>query len=411
MTDNFYIITLKDMVELKIFYKKMDYLLTKIGKELSNGDYLFSIAKEIEHTFGNDLHLSHARIYEKSIDEFILVSSGFEIEEINPNSRIPLKAATIQFVLTYPIYIFDNPAHGSHIRINHPHEETIPVAFSVESHHNQWIFVFELRSGWIREEIEFCLNLVKTLLNYRLFSESVQNELEQAVKIQKSLLPTSIPQIPGFQIAGYSQPAVLVGGDFFDYCMNNEKSIVFYVGDASGHGIPAALMARDAVIGLRMGLENQMKMKIILQKLNLVIHRSVYSTGFVSLFFAKMNMHGDIYYVNAGHPSGLIIHKNKVIKLESTGLILGALPEISLEQAHAKLEPSDLLILYSDGILERTNKIGEFFDSHRLEQLLLKINYKSVNEILEEIFLAADEFGEGLKWDDDATIMAIKRNK
>lgn len=388
----------------------MDYLLTKIGNELSDSNYLYSIVKEIENTFGSVLHLSHGRIYEKNVDEFILISPHLDIDKTGPTSCIPLKTNTVQFVLTYPIYIFDNPEHGTHIRINHLDEYTIPVAFTVESHNNQWIFVFELRSGWIREEIEFCLNLIKTLLNYRLFSESVQNELEQAVKIQESLLPTFIPQISGYQIGGYSQPAVLVGGDFFDYFQKDEKSIVFYVGDASGHGIPAALMARDAVIGMRMGLENQMKMKNMLQKLNSVIYRSVYSTGFVSLFFAKMSTHGDLYYVNAGHPSALLIHNNEIKHLESTGLILGALPDIILEQSHAKLEPGDLLVLYSDGILERMNREGEFFGSQRLEQLLLKTKDNDVSEIIETVFLASDEFGDGLRWDDDVTVVVVKRN-
>ena len=134
------------------------------------------------------------------------------------------------------------------------------------------------------------------MLNYKLFSESVKSELEQAVHIQQSLLPTSALEYSGFEIFGRSQPAELVGGDLYDYYSYDKDGFGVCIGDASGHGIPAALMVRDVVTGLRMGLEKHMKMVHTLKKLNNVIYQSVYSTRFISLFYAEIESDGNIFY-------------------------------------------------------------------------------------------------------------------
>ncbi len=399
------------MVDLKNFYKKMDRLLAKIGWELSGSGYLTSIVKEIENTFGQDLHLSNGRIYEKNIDEFILIFPSFEFENIHLASSIPVMTDTVQLILNYRMYIFDNHNLASHIKFLHDEEYSVPVAFIVENRDKQWILAFELRSGWSREEIEFCLNAVRILLDYRLFSESIKTELEQAARIQKSLLPISAPNVPGYQIAGISQPAALVGGDFYDYFLYDDERFDCFIGDASGHGIPAALMARDAVIGLRMELEKHLNMIQVLKKLNSVIFRSVYSTGFITLFYAQINKDGNVRYVNAGHPSGFLVNRNKIQLLKSNSPIIGTLENISIKQSDINLLPGNLMVLLSDGILERHNKAGEFFGEERLKNLLLKTKNKNVHEILEKIFVEADEFGEDQKWDDDATIIVMKRIK
>ncbi len=396
------------MIDPKSFYKKMDSLLIEIGNEHSGSHYLLNIAKEVEKIFGSDLHLDTSRVYEKNTDEFILISPLQDFNETVFPLRISLKTQTIELIKIYRLYIFDSPDNYCHIKLIENNEYSIPAAFVVESRANEWIVVFELKSGWIREEIEFCLNLIRTLIDYKLFAASLQTELEQASKIQKSLLPACPPNIPGYRIAGFSQPAALVGGDFYDY-YKFENKFGFYMGDASGHGIPAALMARDAVIGLRMVLRNKLKIIPSLKKLNSVIAKSIYSTGFISFFFAEINNEGNIIYVNAGHPPAILIDENGIKKLDPTGPVLGAIPKISIEKICSQLSPESLLIIYSDGILERQNKEGEFYGEERLNQLVYKIRNLDVNDILEKIFLSVDEFGGDLKWEDDATIIVIKK--
>lgn len=397
------------MIEPKEFYRKLDSLLSKIGQEKTGQDFLFTIVKELENTFGKDLKIGNGYIYEKNGEQFTLISSPPEMGRSKIALELPIVSDAVQLILQSKTYIFDNPIVSIDSNIGSSKEYSIPAAITVHSQDNRWIFIFELKSGWIREEIEFCLNAVRTNLNHRLFSESVKSELEQAVQIQQSLLPTSSPEIPGYQIAGFSRPAELVGGDLYDYFQFDGEEFGFCIGDASGHGIPAALMARDVVIGLRMGLEKHMKMVHSLKKLNSVIYRSVYSTKFISLFYAEMETDGNLFYVNAGHPAPILLHGDEIIELESTNIVFGALPQIELRRSYAHINPNSVLVLFSDGILERENSQGEEFGEERLKQVIKDNKDKTANELLDLIFLTADEFGKGKNWDDDATVVVIKR--
>jgi hypothetical protein len=399
------------MIEPKEFYRKLDSLLSKINMVKSGSDFLFTIVEELGKTFGNDLHIGRGRVYEKNGDEYILVSSLSRQENVDIEASLSINSNTVQSILNSKTYIFDNPVFGTDIKSSPQREYAIPAAIIVHNQVQNWILLFELKSGWVREEIEFCLNAVRAVLNYRLLSESIKNEYEQAFLIQKSLLPTSSPKISGYQIAGHSQQAELVGGDLFDYYKFNEEEFGFCIGDASGHGIPAALMARDVIIGLRMGVENQMKMVHTLKKLNRVIYQSVYSTRFISLFYAEMETNGTLFYVNAGHPSPIMVYNNEVTELESTGLVFGALPEIDLRRSYIEIYPDSVLVLFSDGIVERQNTVGEEFGLALLKDVIIKNSDLDAEEIVNAIFLAANKFGGKRKWKDDATVVVIKRIK
>jgi len=184
------------------------------------------------------------------------------------------------------------------------------------------------------------------------------------------------------------------------------------IGDASGHGLPAALLVRDVVTGLRMGLEKHMEMVYTFEKLNKVIYRSVYSTSFISLFYAEIEKNGNIFYVNAGHPSPLLFSaRGKVSELESTGLIFGALPEIQLSRSFANMKSGDILVLYTDGIFERKNPFtGEDFGIEGIKKTVIENKDQTPEVILDKLFLNAFSFGLKRKWEDDATIMVIKKD-
>ena len=396
------------MLEPKTFYRKLDSLLNKIGQEKSGKDFLFTIVSELEKTFGTDLNIGNGRIYEERENEYVLIST-INKQSKHVMSQIPFDSEALQALLKSKTYIFDDPSLTIDKSINTLGEYRIPAAITVRSSEDRWIFVFELKSGWVREEIEFCLNAVRTVLNYRLTSESATNEMQQAAHIQQSLLPASVPEFPGFDIAGKSVPAELVGGDLFDYYTFDTDVCGICVGDASGHGLPAALLVRDVVTGLRMGLEKHFKMVYTFKKLNTVIHRSVYSTSFVSLFYGEVEKNGNILYVNAGHPAPLLFDNNNITELESTGLVFGALPEIDLLRGHAFIKPGNVLVLYTDGILERVNNKLEEFGSERLKKIVVDNLDKSANEIMEIIFEASHVFGNSKKWEDDATVVVIKR--
>ncbi len=396
------------MLDPKTFYRKLDSLLTKIGSVKSGKDFLFSISTELENTFGKDLRIGNGRIYEEKDNYYELVSFAGQLNSTYAKS-FKSNTEPVLALLKSKTYIFDNPSFTIDNSLYNQKEYKIPAAIHIISNESSWIFVFELKSGWIREEIELCLNAVRTMLNYRFVTEASQNDIEQAAQIQKSLLPSSAPEVAGLLIAGYSKPAELVGGDLYDYFVFDKEVFGVCIGDASGHGLPAALLVRDVVTGLRMGLEKHMKMVYTFKKLNNVIYRSVYSTRFISLFYAEIEKDGSILYVNAGHPSPLLYDGNNFIELNSTGLIFGALPEIELSRGYAKLSKDNILLLYTDGIIERKNSFNEEFGVTRLKNILMKNSNKDPQQILQSIFTEVNNFADSKFWEDDASLVVIKK--
>ncbi len=398
------------MLEPKYFYRKLDSLLASIGKEKTGQDFLFNILIKLQDSFGSDLQIRRGRIYQEVAANFELI---YPLEQgvIGYTDRIPSEMQEIQLILKSRLYIFDNPGASTPFKNFPGYEYSVPAAFVVNSPDQKYIFVFELMSGWVREEIEFCLNAVRRAVNYRLFSEAVIGEMQQAARIQQSLLASVPPSIPGWDIAARSKPAELVGGDLYDYFRFEAEDFGICFGDASGHGLPAALMVRDVVTGLRMGVEKHMKMVYTLKKLNEVIYRGSYSTSFISLFFAEFENNGNLFYANGGHPAPLIFKKNSIVELQPTGLIFGAFPDISIKRSFAHMDEGDILLLYSDGIIERQNANEEFYSINNVKSLVREHEDLGASELIELIFEEADRFGGGAKWEDDATLMVIKKIK
>jgi sigma-B regulation protein RsbU (phosphoserine phosphatase) len=398
------------VIQPKDLYRKLAALLENIDEGRTKDDFLFSVLAKFENSFAKDLHITNGRLYAEDHDQFLLMNAPNRQESAHLEGTIALDAEAAQLVIRNGSYIYNDPTLSINNQISMQREYTLPAAFTVRNPNRRWIFVFALERGWVREEVEFCLNAVRALLNFRLHSDAMTNDVQQAAVIQQSLLPSSPPYIAGYETAGRSQPAEVVGGDFFDFSVFDDDVFSVAIGDASGHGLPAALLVRDVVTGLRMGVEKEMKMAEAMQKLNRVIHRSTLSARFISLFYGEIESTGDIFYVNAGHPPPLLVHGSQVKQLKATGTILGAISEISLHRASTSFAPGAVLVLYSDGLLERRNDADEEFGLARLEKLIVQQQQKSAGKILEEIYQAVFAFGKQVQWQDDVTAVVIKKS-
>ena len=397
------------MIEPKTFYRDFDDLLKKIRLKKTGKNFLCSILNEVQNNFGEMLHIGNLRLYEDRGDTFILIRGS---ESKNGNTladQISLDSEAVQQVLKHGSYIYDGQNVSIDPQISKQDYYAIPAAIVIRSPEQRWIAVFELKAGWVRDEVNFSLNAIRTALNYRLYAEAIQTELEQAAQIQQSLLPRQSPQIPGYQIAARSQPTEIVGGDLHDFFEFGEDIFSVAIGDASGHGLPAALLVRDVVTGLRMGMERHLKMVHTLQKLNHVIYRSTYSSRFVSLFYGEIEKDGHLIFVNAGHPAPFLVQGETVQDLKATGLILGALPEITLHRSYAHMAPNSVLVLHSDGLFERENHQEEIYSIHRLKRLVIENQIEDAETILNSIFDEVDKFGNHSKWEDDSTLVVIQR--
>jgi sigma-B regulation protein RsbU (phosphoserine phosphatase) len=397
------------MIQPKDLYRELAALLANINDRSGEDDFLFSVLMKLENSFARDLHISNGRLYIEDLDRFLPVKPPDWLETSDSDGVIALDTEAVQHIMRNGSYIFNNPSALINNQTAEQGEYVIAAAFTVRNPENRWIIVFTLQSGWVREEVEFCLNAVRALLNFRLQSDAMKNDMQQAALIQQSLLPSSPPQIAGYETAGRSCPAEVVGGDFFDFSIFGDDVFSVAIGDASGHGLPAALLVRDVVTGLRMGVEKEMKMSEAMQKLNRVIHRSTLSTRFVSLFYGEIESNCNIFYVNAGHPPPLLVHGTQVRQLMATGTILGAVSEISLQRAFTCFEPGAVLVMYSDGLLERLNNDDEEFGLPRLTKLVVQHQQKSAQEIVDVIHQTVFDFGSQAKWQDDFTVVVVKK--
>jgi len=270
-------------------------------------------------------------------------------------------------------------------------------------------FFFALADGWVMEEVDFALNTVRAALGSRLTDERARGNLRQAAQIQQSLLLEEPPAFPGFDVACRTVPAEEVGGDFYDFYPMEAEMMGLAIGDASGHGLPAALLVRDVVTGLRMGLEKDLKISHVFRKLNRVIHRSNLSSRFVSVFYGELEANGNLVYLNAGHLPPLLFSEGEVQELTVGGTVVGPLPEAEFRRGVAHVKPGGVLGMCTDGILERRAPGGDFLEKEGLAALVREADGATARDLIDRIFAGAFEWGDGRPWEDDATAVVVRR--
>ena len=215
----------------------------------------------------------------------------------------------------------------------------------------------------------------------------------------------------GFDVSAFHVPCYQIGGDYYDFIELGENRIGIALGDVSGKGAGAALL----MASLRAFLSSLVKQKgplpSLLSELSDFIYRSSPYEKFITFFFAVLDTSsGRIRYVNAGHNPPLIVgHPKAVLRLDATGLPLGIFPESRYEEGDARIPPGGLLVIYTDGVTERSTASEEEFGENRLVKLLLTRQSAPAQKIAAEILDSVDEFASGEVPQDDMTLVVVKR--
>lgn len=249
--------------------------------------------------------------------------------------------------------------------------------------------------------------------SYQLELQKKQAELMIAADIQKSFLPERIPYLKGFDIAATTIPAKEVGGDFYDFIIQDEN-LQFVIADVSGKGVPAALfMALTRTIVRACATPHERAAERLSCANNIVVFdsRSVTSGMFVTLFFASLNQKDrSLVYANAGHNPPLLFRAAArcIEAMEVTGVALGMRADMEYEQRQLTLESGDILLLYTDGIVEAMNDKEELFGQNRLRSSLATATELSAQGILDSILHDLRQFTEGAEQSDDITAILIK---
>ena len=237
-------------------------------------------------------------------------------------------------------------------------------------------------------------------------------ELEQAAEIQRKLLPTTAPSVPGVALAGYNAPCRTVGGDYFDFLTYPDGRVAMLVGDVAGKGMPAALLMSSLQARVQVLFDAPGDLAALVTRLNRIINSNCPSNRFISFFIGVLDPKtGQLSYVNAGHNPPLLVRSDgSVQKLDCTGLILGIMPAARYEQQTARLDPGDILVLFSDGVTEAARPdVDEEFGEERLARALFELRDLPAKEMIEAINRQVQEFTAGSPPADDITLLIAKR--
>jgi sigma-B regulation protein RsbU (phosphoserine phosphatase) len=264
-------------------------------------------------------------------------------------------------------------------------------------------------NGVSRTDFAAALNSLLYAMRQHLEKSELHELIEQARAIQLSLLPAPRCEFDGYDIHAASFPASSVGGDLYDFLPVSPDITGIAVADASGHGLPAALQARDVAVGLRMGVERDLKIVSTIERLNRVVHRSGLTSRFVSLMFGELESNGNFAYVNAGHPPALLLDKDGIRELGVGGMVLGPDPAARFKLGYVHVDRGATMVLYSDGVIERGTTWGNEYGLNRLRKWLKDSRKLSAEQAVEDLMQRLDEHCPGKPFEDDVTIMVVRR--
>jgi len=271
------------------------------------------------------------------------------------------------------------------------------------------VIAFSIKGAVKEEQLLYSLTAVRHVINLKLEQLRVRGIIEESRMVQESILPAAAPHFAGYDIDGRSRPAEIVCGDLYDYLPLSDHLLGIAIADSSGHGLPAALLARDVITGLRMGAAATTAIAPVMERLNRVIHRAALSSKFVSLFYGQLDREGRLTYSNAGHNPPLLRRAGTFIELDHGGTVLGPIPGARYETAAVELATGDALILYTDGIIERENTQNEPYGERRFRRLLAGLAGASATETVAAVLADVDDHGRGVTALDDMTVLVVRR--
>jgi serine phosphatase RsbU (regulator of sigma subunit)/ketosteroid isomerase-like protein len=244
--------------------------------------------------------------------------------------------------------------------------------------------------------------------------ERVEQELLVARRIQQASLPKEIPSLEGWQIAPYYQPAREVGGDFYDFHLLSEGRLGLVVGDATGKGVPAALVM-STTCGMLQAVSEALDSSSsrpgeVLKRANEALTVRIPPNMFVTCFYAILDpKSGSLTYANAGHDLPYLCRNGEAEELMARGMPLGLMPGMSYEEKETLLQAGEAALLYSDGLVEAHGPEGDMFGFPRLRARVAEHGGERElgDFLLEELYSFV---GESWEQEDDITLLTLRRS-
>ncbi|MCK5132574.1 MAG: PP2C family protein-serine/threonine phosphatase [Candidatus Sabulitectum sp.] len=251
------------------------------------------------------------------------------------------------------------------------------------------------------------------LFGEKLQRQSLERELELARNIQKNLLPGSLPQPSGWEIAAISIPSRVMGGDYYDVLELSDGRLAVAIADVSGKGAAAAMLMAALQASLGTLLKEDLSVEVTTSRLNAALCDRMPDATFITFFLAFIDLeNGDIDYCSAGHDPPILCRagENTVDNLHTGGLILGVMPEAEYQMGRAHIAPGGRLLLYTDGITETMSSSEEPFGVERLRNIIIRHCRDSGEAIIGTIGSLVELFRDEGDQEDDVTALVVARN-
>lgn len=396
-------------IDFRQLMKRVEQLVREMQSSEETGATIHNLADSIISRFRDALGFYGGRLYQWDGEAYELTATFPDAKPVEGGVRVPPSYVPIEIALAEGVVYMsaDDP------RADRTLEARLGVDrfAAIEVGNEEFILSFDLAPGSHRDDILVSLGVLRHAINQKLLQERMQEVFNEARKIQASILPKRTPIYGGFDLHGLIRPMESVGGDFYDYIAITDKILGLAIADVSGHGLPAALQVRDIYMGLRMGMARDFKIVRTVERLNQIIHKSTLTSRFVSMFYGELEPNGVFIYVNAGHPPPFHLSAaGEVRHLEEGGAVLGPVSDATYERGFVRLSPGDVMVLYTDGMIEATpadSDAGPEFGVDRLIEIARRMKGKTSREVAEAMMAAVEAYRGDAEAQDDRTVVVV----
>ena len=417
-------------MEQRKLYRTIENAIKRFPDFDNDKELLSYILREIIHHENIEIIGGRLWILNDAKNEYVMAEQHGEIEKIKRGYTIKMDNYPIFYEVgrNRSILAKETDKYLSRMGIHQYSATGIGERFKVKDKESKDQFLYQYILAFNAQELNVgllnTLNIISTTVSSMLRTRriekkarAIEKDLEKAREIQKSILPEHEYEFGNYDIFGISIPDRIVGGDFFDYLslgVDSDK-LGIVIGDAASKGFSAAAQALYVSGALKMGSDDKLTMTEVIRKVNNLVHKVFPYERFLTLFYMVIfkDKKGLCLYVNAGHnpPMHLSFENNNVEMLDSTGPVLGPAPEQEYLTESFNFKINDLLVLYTDGIVEATNNKFEFFGEDLLRETIIKNKELSAKEIAENIIETVQKYSSKAKYSDDKTIVVIKKMK
>ncbi len=376
---------------------------------------------EIEET-----HVTGGRVWKLDPDKkaYKLLFQKGNVQKIDPQFELPLEENPVFKLVTSERTILSDETNKTLKEKGIFRYSASGIGSKIKIDGEKYYeYLLAVNSDKIDESLRYELNIIATVLTSKIREKRLSatrkkliSDIDKAKQLQRSILPEHKLTFHNYEIFGTTVPAEIIGGDFYDYLHigYDEERLGIVVGDAASKGLSAAAEAMYISGAIRMAATFQLKISPMMFRMNELVNKIFSDDRFTTLFYGEISndSRGLFLYANAGHNPPIFVDAKteEIIYLKPTGPLLGPAPKAKYETDSLNFNVGDILVIYTDGIVEAANQNFEFYDEERLKKnILLNLN-KSPEEIVYSILDDVLKFSTaGSKYQDDKTIVVIKR--